>query len=279
MRDFASYHSPTRAKILIWVKTYPQLSLSYNETVCTGGTLEDGRMVRIYPLPLRYLDETSKFKKYQWISAVIWRAENDPRPESYRIDYDSIVPLDSIETDDGWSKRARHVFKEPRWIYSGMEALRKANIENGTSIGFVRPAEVDYISFVPNEMSEEEFFEKYNRIEMKKSQLSAFADDPRDILKLDYVNERIKIHWFCHDSGCKGHFTSLFDWEAYELRRKHGDEKVESALMTFLNTSTHDPGFFLGNTLDHQRNFSIGGIWRPKRAKKSALPMQTNIFD
>ena len=33
-------------RVLIWGKTYPELSNKYTETVCTGGVLEDGRPIR-----------------------------------------------------------------------------------------------------------------------------------------------------------------------------------------------------------------------------------------
>jgi hypothetical protein len=36
--------------------TIPELSLKYTETVCTGGVLENGRPIRLYPIPYRYLE-------------------------------------------------------------------------------------------------------------------------------------------------------------------------------------------------------------------------------
>src|SRR5450755_141693 len=54
-----------KRKILIWGKTAPELSMKYYETVCTGGVLEDGTPVRLYPIPYRYMADDDKFKKYQ----------------------------------------------------------------------------------------------------------------------------------------------------------------------------------------------------------------------
>lgn len=51
-------------RVLIWGETYPELSSKYRETVCTGGCLEDGRPVRIYPVPFRYLEGDSRYKMY-----------------------------------------------------------------------------------------------------------------------------------------------------------------------------------------------------------------------
>jgi len=43
-------------KVLITVKTYPSLSVTYDELVCTAGFKEDGSWVRIYPVQFRKLD-------------------------------------------------------------------------------------------------------------------------------------------------------------------------------------------------------------------------------
>ena len=59
------YQEWKEERILIWGKTYPELSSKYNETVCTGGTLENGNFVRIYPIPFRYLEQDETFSKYQ----------------------------------------------------------------------------------------------------------------------------------------------------------------------------------------------------------------------
>ena len=83
-----------RINILIVVKTYPEISRKYTETVCTAGVLADSKtFVRLYPIRFRYLEGALQFKKYQWIRANITKAISDPRPESYNIAPDSIDGL------------------------------------------------------------------------------------------------------------------------------------------------------------------------------------------
>src|ERR1035441_3463498 len=72
----------TEHRILIWGKTYPELSKKYIETVCTAGVLESGKPVRLYPITYRYLND-EQFKLYQWITAGIQKNPNDTRPESF----------------------------------------------------------------------------------------------------------------------------------------------------------------------------------------------------
>ena len=55
-----------QTNILIIVKTYPEISRKYTETVCTAGVLADSKtLVRLYPIRFRYLEGTLQFKKYQ----------------------------------------------------------------------------------------------------------------------------------------------------------------------------------------------------------------------
>src|SRR5947209_14202160 len=91
-------------KILIWGKTYPELSIKHLETVCTGGVTEDGCPIRLYPIPYRYLGGEEQFRQYQWITARVARNYADPRPESHRIDCETIDIGDAIAPDEyGWA--------------------------------------------------------------------------------------------------------------------------------------------------------------------------------
>ena len=42
--------SPSGAKVLIVVMTYPHPSRGYQELVCTAGITESGEWVRLYPI-------------------------------------------------------------------------------------------------------------------------------------------------------------------------------------------------------------------------------------
>src|SRR5689334_20545731 len=108
-------------RILILGTTYPSQSKTYYETVCTGGLLEDSfEMVRLYPVPMRYLDSDQRFKKFQWIRAEVAKDTSDPRPESYKIKPTSIK-LDELVTDP--SVRRRCLESSPHMVES-LEALK-----------------------------------------------------------------------------------------------------------------------------------------------------------
>ena len=130
-------------KILITVKTYPSLSATYGELVCTAGFLEDGTWIRLYPIPFRKLKNEEKYKKYQWIELEIVKNDKDFRPESFRpatIDT-PITLLNTIDTKGNWFKRKQIVFNN---IHTDIKKLiAEAHDKNVcTSLAVFKPTKV-----------------------------------------------------------------------------------------------------------------------------------------
>ncbi|MFQ1003071.1 hypothetical protein, partial [Modestobacter sp. SSW1-42] len=73
-------------KVLVTVKAAPQPSATYGDTVCVAGVELRGddpvRLVRLYPVPFRYLEGDQQFGKYQVIDVAARPSTRDPRPES-----------------------------------------------------------------------------------------------------------------------------------------------------------------------------------------------------
>jgi len=77
-------------ELLILTKTYPSPSTTYRETTCVAAINRQGQLRRLFPVPYRLLEGEAQFKKWEWINARVRKPEKDHRPESYRIDADSI---------------------------------------------------------------------------------------------------------------------------------------------------------------------------------------------
>ena len=77
-------------RILILCKTYPSPSARYVETSCVAGMTDDGRLIRLFPVPFRLVEDDQQFKKWQWITARVRRAQDDARTESHRVSVDTI---------------------------------------------------------------------------------------------------------------------------------------------------------------------------------------------
>jgi hypothetical protein len=131
------------AKVLISVKTYPLPSNKYEELVCTAGFLEDGRWIRIYPVPFRSLPQDKKFEKYHWIELDLIRNDKDFRPESYRPK-DNIKLLTKVDTLKGWEKRKEIVLKNV--FYSFNELIELSKGDQKKSLAVLKPKEI--IDFV-----------------------------------------------------------------------------------------------------------------------------------
>ncbi len=271
-----------RKQILIWGKTRPELSGTYGEVVCTGGVFQDsGRLVRLYPIPLRFMDDEKLFAKYQWIEADVMRNERDPRPESYKIKYRDIKVLKRLETKEGgdWSARETIVLRSQN-VFASVECLRERQGADGTSLGIVRPARIVKVSSQFIGASERvALMERWE--ECKRQGVLTLEGEPtRDVEPLKAPEFWFRIAFECADQRCKGHEMKVLDWEvdAFYFRRRSENKESEAdaaeSVRQHLATVTgpgYEARFFLGNINNHPQVFTIVGLWRPKVQKQSAL--------
>jgi hypothetical protein len=258
-------------KILIWGKTYPELSKQYIETVCTAGVLESGTPVRLYPITYRYLND-EQFKLYQWIIAGIQKNPNDTRPESYKIDCDSIQVGEPLPTtQDEWGKRAEFMFRDKSWQFESAEALQQSQKKDRTSIGVVTPREITKVEVI--ERSEEDarsceqkFEDLKKTVDAQRAQIQMFEDAiPPEMKKLEFLKSRVVVSWLCKGSGCTGHNMQVLDWGLCELQRREGSEAAVNRMKELCKLETYDLKFFLGNLFQYPGSFMIVGLWYPKR--------------
>jgi hypothetical protein len=133
-----------REKILITVKTYPTPSEKYGETVCTAGVREDGSWVRIYPMQFRKLDESKKYKKYQWIELDLERNFKDFRPESFKpknLEQAVLGNVISTDNDPAWVKRRNIVLQNVRHSITDLIDEAKTAPQY-TSLAVYKPREI-----------------------------------------------------------------------------------------------------------------------------------------
>lgn len=252
-------------KILITVKTYPEYSSRYTETVCTAGVLADSKeLIRIYPVRYRYLDGDSQFAKYQWIRAKIKKSVSDSRPESYKIRDESIVLGEIIgSTGGGWEERAKYLLSESN-IYNSVEALTRARVESNVSLGVVKPKEI--VGFRIEKKSRAEIKEASGKKKGIMAQLGMFEEKKEfDLLPLRFI-----LNFFCDDPDCRGHKVSILDWEIAELYRKvkgHANcqDKIRNKVLNQIFNERRETYLILGNMASHQHVFCIlGFFWPPK---------------
>ena len=194
-------------RIIILVKTYPHPSNKSIETVCTAGLTEDGKWIRIYPIPFRYLAGDKQFKTFQWIEAdVVKRPKNkDYRKESYSVDTDSIVLLDHLDSEDDAAKRFRLVSDAATESFEALINAHQTQDDKPT-LAAVKPYKMYDLKF-----------EKVDPdwTPTQKAMLNQFSIFDQDLERkpLQKVPYKIKC---CFDDSNKDHThheLSLTDWQ------------------------------------------------------------------
>lgn len=126
--------------VLITVKTYPNPSKKYVETVCCAGIeMPSNSWIRLYPITFRDLDESQKFKKYSIIEVKCTKS-TDKRIESYRVDVDSIKIIDQLDTKDKWFRRKEIVLP----TVSPSFCQITEGISENKSLGAFKPCDIEF---------------------------------------------------------------------------------------------------------------------------------------
>ena len=276
----------TKTKVLITVKTYPNISSKYDELVCTAGFLEDGSMIRIYPVPFRKLDYESQYSKYQWVEMDLIKNTSDFRPESFTFTdrlFTEIRPLDSINTDNNWQARKDIVLKNGYYddLTQLIEEARDKTICK--SLAVFKPTEI--LDFTVEKVSEEYKQDKIDKILADRAQLKLFQQNNINSENLFEIVKKLPYNVSYKFKDSKGRISKLMieDWEIGQLYwnclRTTGNEKSAVAKVTQKYKDTflreNDLYFFLGTTKLHHytgRNpFLIIGVFYPKYESQMKL--------
>jgi hypothetical protein len=276
-----------RTKVLITVKAYPALSKKYNETVCTAGITEEGRWIRIYPIPFRQLDYNNQFKKYEWIELDLERNLSDFRPESYKPKNLLLNDLKSygiIEADrNTWAERRKYVLQN---VYTNLDQLiaEAKDKKIYTSLAIFKPTKI--IDFIYHKTEREWKKEKLDYLRNKKLQLNLFENnDENDITEFEVVDKLpYKFSFKFEDDQGKSSTLMIEDWETgmlfwHSLARHEGNEikACEDVKKKYFDdlAKTKDYYFFLGTTKLHHliapNPFVIIGDFRPKHILQEEL--------
>ena len=252
----------TKKKILITVRTYPTPSAKDVEVSCTAGITEDGEWIRLFPIPTRFLEDDKQFKKYQLIEAEVTRS-SDFRPESYKVNVDSIRVLKNpLTTDNYWQARKDYLF--PLMSSSLCELQRQQQNNGYPTLGFFKPKEVTF-DIEPEENAD------WTESELAKLSQLSFSDKgvPRILEKIPY---KFRYGFRCEDAECNGHNLSCTDWELGQSYRawsnKHGQDwrrvfRNKYELEMILKRDLH---FYVGTVHQYPDVWIIVGLFYPSIA-------------
>jgi hypothetical protein len=121
-------------EVCVIVKAAPETGQTHGETVCVAGIDMFGNWHRLYPMPFKLLRSDQRFSRWDIISTR-WRsaAPKDMRPESKRVDHESLVKTRVLK------KSERHRFARRAIVDSLSEVISK-----GRSFALIRPENPEF---------------------------------------------------------------------------------------------------------------------------------------
>lgn len=259
---------PTEKKrVFIVVKTYPSPAKNGVEVSCTAGITDTNEWIRLFPITYRYLTSDKRFRKYQWIEVKVIKA-SDPRPESYKLDIDSIrIEPEPVSTTNYWQARKHLVFqlKSP-----SLCSLKRERDKNGSpTLGIFRPKIIEQLIIKPDDESWSD-----NQLEILRQKSLLESDPEVELQKIPYT---FQYKFRCEDEACTGHTMICTDWEMGESWRKwkrdYGNDWESKFRQRYEKDmiEKNDTHFYVGTIHQHPHTWIIIGLFYPPHQKQPDL--------
>ncbi len=247
-------------KVLITARTYPVPSKSQIEVSCTAGITEDGHWIRLFPIPYRFLDSDQHFRKYQCITASVTKSTSDTRPESYKVDPETIkVVAPEIPTTNAWQLRKARVV--PLKSKSLCDLQRERNIAGEPTLGFVK-ATISKLVIKPTRS-------EWTEAELGRlRQFPLWGNTPKsELMKLPFD---FSYEFTCEDPNCRTHNMLCTDWEMgasyFRWRSKYGGDWEDKLRQTYeTEMKVHDTHFFVGTLHGNPNAWIVVGLFYPPK--------------
>ncbi|MDD4099545.1 MAG: hypothetical protein PHT47_00465 [Candidatus Cloacimonetes bacterium] len=255
-----------KKRVLITVKTYPNPSKNYIETVCTAGLDEDLNWIRLYPIPFRAKPLNQQFKKFQWIEVDLVKTEKhkDFRPESHRL-ADIEDEISTGEEVSSWDVRNQFILHN---VYDNLDQLINASQEpTNTSIAVFKPTIWEKSSYVA---TEREWTQKQKD---NMLQMNIFDTVPRNPLR----KIPFEFKYSFADAAGRKSTMQILDWEIGQLYWNCFDKSQDEGLackqvLDKLDRLANDRDLYLilGTTFEHHQRrfpnpFTIIGLFYPPK--------------
>jgi hypothetical protein len=256
-----------RRRVLIVVRTYPAPAKSVIEASCTAAISEDGQWVRMFPVPARLMEEDQRFKKWQWIEVDLLKAPGDARPESHKLNADSIVIRESVGTQDHW--RARREIINPLKRRSMCRIQQERNEKGHPTLGIFRPHRIERLIIEP--AAENWSAEQLSTL----TQDTLFEKAPERTL--EKIPFDFRYEYRCGDVDCNGHSMICTDWEMGQAYRRwhqeYGGQWEAKFRQRFEKEmqEKNDTHFFVGTIHKNPASWIIIGLFYPPKQQTGDL--------
>lgn len=259
------------AEVMVTVKTYPNPSETYGETVCVAGVrLDRGRpeWIRLYPVKFRNADFDSTFKKYEIIRVNgTYHQANDNRPESFRPRQDDMVHVARLDSKKNWLLRRSmlgSLIGETTMCELLAQNPKGGMSKPSQSLGLIKPTDIETSVIEGDPWSPAE--------QAKVDHASEPALFGTSMVPLEPAPYAVRYKYRCIAAKCPGHDQKNLDWEVGQAGRRwkaeYGDAGAREALLKRWRDDMvlpdKDIHFYVGNQNRYRRTFSVLGTWYPK---------------
>lgn len=261
-------------RVLITVKTRPEPSAKYGETVCVAGFRldetgnrygKDIRWIRLYPVPFRYLDEYLQFKKHTIIEVPVIPRRQDPRAESYTPDRSQLKIVSTKPLT--WQQRLEYV--DPMISELSMcEILKIARTGKGQkpypSLAVIRPYGHVKLDLEKYKGWTEKQYQSVHGTHHQGTLFETLEVEPQQLQEPRY---QAYVIYHC-SAACSGHRQMLLDWELERLSLRHqndSDAQAQEAIYKkYENILAPEkkPVLYVGNQQKYRLTYSVLGIQR-----------------
>jgi hypothetical protein len=258
-------------EVLITVKTSPEPSERYFDTVCVAGVRIDGDRhdwVRLFPIQFRHLEKDDQFRKYEVLRLLVRPPHNDLRRESRSPDQGRITRVRSLA---GWAEKAAIVDEVLRTTTCDLQAAARAEV-NAPSLGLIAVTDLGRLLF--------EVHPGWTPAQQTKLEAAYFLPD-QDLFgekthpppRLKPPRFKVRYQYRCESTHCRGHIGQMLDWELTALQARFAtDDAIKDAVVRNFHdlpsSTDRTLSFYVGNFFDLKKRavFSVLGAYYPRRA-------------
>jgi len=252
------HNSEGEAEAIILVKASPQITQKHGETVCCAGVTPEGEWVRLYPVTFRKLEDIRQFGRWDRIKFKWRKPKDDTRPESLRVDQQSIEIIGEMPK----SEREKLLAKLE---VSGLNEVATQS----RSLALLRPMHPQFIVEVktPAEIQDER--REYEAI-LKQTDMF----DTKVLLPLEPCPYRFKYKYKTTDGSREG---TCQDWETdatfFNWRKRYGEQQAVEQMKTVFGEEYPAKGmtFAMGTHSRWPDVWLINGIIRMDEVKQLSL--------
>ena len=237
------------AEVIVIVKAAPQLGQKHGETVCCAGIDLQGNWLRLYPVAFRTLEDGQKFGRWDRIH-FRWRLPNDDhRPESRRVDQDSIRVVGELPP------RERQQFLAAR-IVTSLNRERAAK----RSLALLK---AQILKFSYERKSDKEIQSERAAFAALRNQIDLFNTKP--LIPYEPCPFKFQYRYQTDDGIRQG---TCQDWEIeatfYNWRKEYGEQKALTDMQRVFGDEYPTKGMLMamGTHSLHPDTWLINGIVR-----------------